>query len=61
MKFAHRFLLTGTILIVWTYHKRVLMKGGYNLLKFSGETFLEFDRTYHQAEKKDMVAVALNG
>jgi hypothetical protein len=38
----HLFLMTGTILVVWIYHKKVLKKGGYYLSRFFLQTMLTF-------------------
>jgi len=38
----HLFLMTGTILVVWGYHKKVLKKGGYYFSRFFLQTMLVF-------------------
>ena len=45
------FLMTGTTLVVWFYHKNVLKRGGYYFGKFFFETLLIFFET-EQALKK---------
>ncbi|GAB1857534.1 hypothetical protein MHTCC0001_23700 [Flavobacteriaceae bacterium MHTCC 0001] len=43
----HRILMTGTILVVWLYHKPVLRLGGFSLPHFYRSVFNE----YHRSEK----------
>jgi hypothetical protein len=38
----HLFLMTGTILIVWLYHKKVFRQGGYYFSRFFLQTMLVF-------------------
>jgi hypothetical protein len=38
----HLFLMTGTILVVWFYHKKVFRKGGYYFGRFFLQTMLVF-------------------
>lgn len=38
-------LMTGTLMVVWNFHKKVLKRGGYDFERFSEEIFKEFDRT----------------
>lgn len=41
---AHRILMTGTILVVWLFHSNVLKAGGYSLVGYFKETWNEFKK-----------------
>jgi hypothetical protein len=41
-RWIHRILMTGTILVVWLFHSKVLKAGGYSLLSYFKETWREF-------------------
>jgi rubrerythrin len=41
-RWTHRVLMTGTILVVWFFHSKVLKAGGYSLLSYFKETWNEF-------------------
>ena len=43
-KFLHRFIMTGTIFIVWPYHKKVLTHKNKNFIEFYKNIMNEFHR-----------------
>jgi hypothetical protein len=51
-------LMLGTIGVVWFYHRKVLVKGGYYFGKFLLQTMLVFSEAEHQIMDKN--AVLLN-
>ncbi len=51
-RFLHRFLMSGTIVVVWWQHKKVLKPGGYRYRKFKKEVWQELDRMERMVGKK---------
>ena len=52
----HFVLMVGTIVLVWMYHKRILIKGGYSFNKFLSETLsIFFEAEEIMKNKKPMV------
>jgi len=45
IRIFHKILMTGTTMVVWTYHKRVLKQGGYNFKSYYKAIFEEFNRS----------------
>jgi hypothetical protein len=46
--FKQRILMTGTILVVWKEHRKVLTAGGYSFMQFAAENFEIMERCLNQ-------------
>jgi hypothetical protein len=57
MYLNHYILLVGTIPVVWHFHKKVFVAGGYNLLLFAGEIFSVFAkmRSVVRASRRELL------
>lgn len=52
IRLFHRILMTGTTLIVWAYHKKVLKHGGFSFSLFYQSVFREYFRSENIIKNK---------
>lgn len=53
----HFVLMTGTILVVWLHHRKVLKKGEYSFLKFFKSTLQVFFESEATIKRKDLPVI----
>ena len=58
----HRILMTGTIVMVWLFHSKVLSAGGYGFASFFNSVYFEFRRCrqWIQSKSKRLPAELIN-
>lgn len=51
----HRILMTGTILIVWLYHRQIFLQGGFSFYSFYQSVFVEYFRSEKMIKDKNIL------
>jgi len=53
-RILHRILMSGTIVMVWLYHKKVLKAGNYHFFSFFRSVYSQFKRCERMIKEKEL-------